>query len=70
MKKIKDLTPTIEFIEEVLKLHFGTEENIGMSIAYTLPPDYDGCHWITNLSREDGIKLFKETAEKMQAQIN
>ncbi len=38
------------------------------AICYTLPPDYDECHWATNVSRKDGIALFEETAIKMRGQ--
>jgi hypothetical protein len=44
-----------------------------MAIAFSLPPDFQDVHWVTNVARADGIKLFQETAKdakKMIAQAN
>ena len=39
-------------------------------MAFTLPPDYQELHWITNVTRKQGIEIMRETANKMEAQQN
>jgi len=56
-----------EAIDEIFRLVTGGER-VAFAICYTLPPDFDECHWATNVSRQDGIALFEETAMKMRAQ--
>jgi hypothetical protein len=41
-----------------------------LAIAFTLAPEYDEVHWVTNVSRRDGIELFRATAAKMIAETN
>ena len=65
---VGDLTRLANDLEAVFERHFG--ERPAMAICFTLPPGYDECHWVTNVAREDGIKLFLETATKMTAQTN
>lgn len=65
---VGDLTQLAKDIEEVFKKHFGGRP--GLAIAFTLPPAYKNCHWVTNLSRTKGIDLLEDTAKKMQAQQN
>jgi len=65
-----DLTLLSKKLEQVITEHFKLKERPAMAIAFTLPQDYAECHWVTNVPRGDGITLFKNTAEKMQAQIN
>lgn len=69
---MKDLTALAERVEAVFEEELGTEEGgrIALAIALTLPPNYDECHWVTNVDRAAGIRLFFETAEKMLAQVN
>lgn len=55
-------------IEAILQRHFKCRP--GFAIAFTFPPEYKDAHWITNVSRADGAKLFRETAEKMIAETN
>lgn len=57
-------------IEEVVAQYFPREERPAVAVAFVLSPDYDVCHWVTNVGREDGIKLFKMTADKMQSELN
>ena len=63
------LRPLAKEIEAVIMKHTGGEKP-GMAVAITLPPDYEEVHWITNLSRADGINLLASTARKMTAQAN
>lgn len=70
ISNIGDLTPLAKKLEQVITDHFKLEEKPAMAIAFTLPQDYAECHWVTNISRGDGITLLKNTAEKMQAQTN
>jgi len=55
---------------EELKKQLGTDRTPAIGLCFTLPPEYQECHFITNVSREDGIKLFKNTAARMDAQRN
>jgi len=55
-------------LEQVFEKYFG--ETPAMAIAFTLEVDHREVHWVTNVAREDGIRIFKDTAEKMQAQLN
>lgn len=63
-----DLTRLAEDPEAVFE-HHGFE-NPAMAVAFTLPEDRRNVHWVTNVKRTDGIKLFAATAEKMQSKIN
>jgi hypothetical protein len=65
---VGDLTTLAKDLEKVFEKYF--KGRPGMAIAFTLPPDYDQCHWVTNLKRREGIKLFADTAIKMQGQAN
>ncbi len=57
--------------EAVLKLfEVGGLGRPGLVMAYTLPPDYDEVHWITNVPRKEGIVLMRDVATKMEAQQN
>lgn len=69
-KSEKDLQPIIRMIEAELKKFFEIEDRVGLAIALTLPPDYSRASWITNLSRDDGIKLFINTAHAMSNEMN
>ena len=66
---MKDLTPMLKEIVAVMELH-GVKKP-AIAIAFTAEnEDYQECHWATNVSRENGITLFKETANKMISQTN
>ena len=62
-----DTQPLAKEIQRIVSEFFDLVDKPGMAVAFTLPPDYQDVHWITNVSREDGIKLFEETAAKMRA---
>lgn len=64
-----DLTELAKDLESVFEKHFDGDRP-AMAVAFTLPPDYDQAHWVTNVDRANGIKLFAMTAEKMQSRIN
>ncbi len=68
VSSVGDLTNLAKELEEVFKRHFPGKP--AMAIAFTLAPDYDVTHWVTNVSRDNGIKLFRDTADKMIAQTN
>lgn len=61
---VGDLTSLADELEAVFKRRFGNRP--AMAIAFTLPPNYDEVHWVTNVSRADGIELFEGTANKMR----
>lgn len=57
--------------EAVLKLfEVGGLGKPALIMAFTLPPDYKELHWITNVTRKQGIEIMRETATKMEAQQN
>ena len=68
--KVGDLTSLATSLEATLRNYFGTEERPTLAIAFSLPPDYEDVHWVTNVSRDNGIQLFEQTAKKMIAQTN
>jgi hypothetical protein len=68
--KAGDLTTLAKTLEAVIENHFRLKERPSMAIAFSLPPDFQDVHWVTNIARADGIKLFQETAKKMIAQTN
>lgn len=59
----------IQEIEKVIEKHLNTK-NPGVALCFTIAPEYNTCHWATNISRQKGIALFYDTAAKMQVQIN
>lgn len=61
---------SIKDIENVLMKNFGMTEKPGVVIVVTLPPDYDVGHWISNLSRNNGIELLQGTIERMIGETN
>jgi len=62
---IKDLSPMVKDIVDVMKAH-GVDDP-AIAIAFTAKNEnYSTCHWATNVSRKDGITLFTETAENMR----
>lgn len=63
-----DLTKLAEDIEEVFEEH-GFEDP-AMGIAFTLPENRRKAHWVTNVPRQQGIQLFANTAQRMQAKAN
>ena len=65
-----DLTAFAKEIERLFSDRFCKGEKPSIAIAFTLPPDYKHCRFITNVSRQNGITLFQATAEKMIADMN
>ena len=66
-----DLTAFAKRVEALFEEEFSRGRGTpAMAICFTLPPHYDECHWVTNVSPEDGIKLFLQTATKMTAKTN
>jgi hypothetical protein len=63
-----DLTGLVDDIKEVFEEH-GLERP-ALAVAFTLAEDRQKAHWVTNMRRSDGIKLFAATAEKMQSEVN
>jgi hypothetical protein len=63
---MKDYSDLIKEIEKLFKDFLKTDKKPGLAIAMTLPPGYKDVHWMTNLSRDDGISLFQNTAKKMK----
>ncbi len=68
VSNVGDLSSLAKEIEAVFKHRFGVRPAI--CIAFALPSDSHAVHWVTNVSRADGVKMFKETAEKMLRQTN
>lgn len=66
----KKLKKIMQALEELMQQEFNLPDKPAIGLCFTFPPDYDYCNYITNISREDGIKLFAETAVKMTAQTN
>jgi hypothetical protein len=65
-KTVPDLTEMARQIETVICDFLNLDEKPAFAIAFTLPPEYNVAHWVTNVNRESGINLFEETAEKMK----
>ena len=68
ISRVGDLTNFAKKVERLFQKEFGRKA--ALAIAFTLEPDFDDCHWVTNVSREDGVALFSETAKKMLVQTN
>jgi hypothetical protein len=65
---VGDLTDLAVEIVNVIKAKFGGNPAIG--VCFTLEDDRKEVHWVTNVSRVDGVNLFQNTAKKMIAQTN
>lgn len=65
---IGDLTEFAKRIESEFEKYFG--KKAALAIAFSLSPDFLEIHWVTNLRRNDGIKLFEQTAGKMRSRLN
>lgn len=64
---MEDLTEFAKQLEELFIERFGRRPM--MVIVFTLPPDCDRAHWVTNVTRTDGIRIVEETAEQMKKEI-
>lgn len=59
-----DLTGILDDIIDVMQSHGIIKPAI--AIAFTSENEkYQECHWMTNVTRKDGITLFRDTADKM-----
>jgi hypothetical protein len=65
---VGNLTSLTKELESVFLRRCGSIP--ALAIAFTLEPDHDEVHWVTNVSRADGITLLTATAQKMTAQTN
>jgi len=63
-----DLTELAKDIEQVFRDH-GFEEP-AFAVSFNLPEDRRNVHWVTNMRRNDGIRLLAATAQKMQSEVN
>ena len=63
-----DLTQLANEIEEVFENHFG--ERTAIAVAFSLERSPRQVHWVTNVSRTQGITLLTKTAAKMLSQTN
>ena len=55
-------------IEDVIAEHFEVKATPGLAIAVTLPPNYDRVYWISNVPVGQAAMLFRQTANKIDAQ--
>ncbi len=67
---ISDLRVFTKKIEKLFADEFCAGEKPSMVIAFTVPPEYNFVHYMSNVTRSDGIKLLQATAERMIAQTN
>jgi len=63
-----DLTGLAEDLEAVFEEHGFSDVSLG--VAFTLPENRHLCHWVTNVPREQGIRIFAGAAREMQAEVN
>lgn len=71
-KKDKELLSQkfMKDLKGVFKKHLG-QEDIAIAVCFTLPSEnWERVHWATNVSRTDGIKLFRESANAMNTKMN
>ena len=68
MSDVINLNPVLDEIIEVMEKH-GLKEP-AVAIAFSSAADRHLVHWMTNVKREEGIALLKETAQKMIAKSN
>lgn len=70
ISNIGDLTKLAEILAFAIEEFTGTKQPV-VAIAFTLKEtDYKEVHWITNISRSEGIRLFREVANKMERFMN
>lgn len=67
MQGRQNLTQMAKDIEGIIRVYFRLDERPGVAIAVTLPPVFKDVHWVTNLTRENGIHLLESTIAKMKA---
>lgn len=69
VSNVGDLTNLAKDVEDVFASHFPRRDRPAIAICFMFGDSHE-VHWVTNVSREDGITLFKETAQKMIARSN
>lgn len=72
---MKDLRPLMKKIEALVEDELELDERPTVGVALALPPDYRRARFVTNTSRQEGIRLFTGAAAQkflrsMQAQSN
>ena len=63
----EEKTPMGKRVAEEMKNTLGYLPTIVLTYS---GPDYQTFHWITNVTRQQGIALATETVKQMQAEIN
>jgi len=63
-----DLSGLAQDLKDVFEEH-GFKDP-ALAVAFTLPEDRQKAHWVTNVRREDGIRLMAMTAQQMQTELN
>ena len=64
----KDLTPVLHIIEHSLKQFYESENRPVMVCSFIDPRDSKTVHWITNVTRENGILVMESTINAMKEQ--
>jgi len=65
---IGDLTHLAKGLESVFSYYFG--DGCTFFVLFNTPIDEEKGHWVTNVSREDGIKILEETLKIMKENNN
>lgn len=69
---VGDLTGVCKAVEEAIEESLGVRP--ALMIVFALPksvsPDGTDTHWVSNINRQDAVKLLAETIVKMQAGMN
>ena len=68
--QIGDLTKLAKEMEGVITKNLNLKERASIVIAFTLPPDYNICHWVTTVKREDAIHIMDGVKERMTMKQN
>lgn len=57
-------------IEKIIMKHNGLKERPAMVICFTSEPDFETCHWISNVSRPEAVGLLQDTAKRLITNSN
>jgi len=64
---MKDMSNLINNIENQIQEFSGSKERVAMAVIFVDPiAEGNNVHWITNVSRPDGIKLLENTVLSMK----
>lgn len=69
ISEVGDLKKFAQEVEDLFTKRFGERPALAIAFVLSETRPYD-CHWVTNCSRIDGIRLFAETVRKMLGQAN